>query len=131
MLFIDKYIISAKIQWSIFLANIKKRNGGTAMEAANVYERKALVWKIVNDAIYVDVEGGKLLLNETVKIIWELIDGIRALEDIVDELMKIYGKEMRKNEIEEIVSETMTLMIDNNLIQLKENDDFYGWIKYE
>ena len=91
------------------------------MEAANVYERKALVWKIVNDAIYVDVEGGKLLLNETVKIIWELIDGIRALEDIVDELMKIYGKEMRKNEIEEIVSETMTLMIDNNLIQLKEN----------
>ena len=101
------------------------------MEAANVYERKALVWKIVNDAIYVDVEGGKLLLNETVKIIWELIDGIRALEDIVDELMKIYGKEMRKNEIEEIVSETMTLMIDNNVIQLKENDDFYGWIKYE
>ena len=60
-----------------------------------------------------------------------MIDGIRALEDIVDELMKIYGKEMRKNEIEEIVSETMTLMIDNNLIQLKENDDFYGWIKYE
>lgn len=101
------------------------------MDATMVLERKILVWKTVNDVIYLTVENGKLLLNETVKIIWELVDGIRNIQDIVDELMKIYGAEMSVNEIEDIVNETVCIMFEYDIVRVKQEDEFDGWLQYE
>lgn len=101
------------------------------MENTTVLERKTLVWKIVKDAIFVSSEKGELLLNETVKAVWELVDGTRTIEEIVNELVKIHGGEMSVKEIADVVNETITMMMEYEIVKVRQADEFDGWICYE
>lgn len=101
------------------------------MCANAILERKALIWKNENNAVCINTENGWLILNATVKEVWELLDGGRTNEEVIKIMIERYQNENGIEEIRDIVNETFDLLLENNIVAIKVQDDFDGWIKYE
>ncbi|GMQ61059.1 hypothetical protein [Vallitalea maricola] len=95
-----------------------------------VPEVKTINWKGEGDYAVVNNNFEKLLLNKSVKLVLELINGINTIDDINNILINEYKDTDEPHYIEEIVEESIQLLIDNNIINMKE-DEIDGWLQYE
>ncbi|WP_163192172.1 PqqD family peptide modification chaperone [Clostridium thermarum] len=101
------------------------------MGRSNVAELKVVNWMCDGDSIVIDRGTEKILLNKSAKIVWELIDGINTIQDIIDELVKKYGDQNDEDYLISIVEETMSMLENEQLIIMKAASDFDGWLQYE
>lgn len=100
------------------------------MDKNLVPEVKTINWKGEGDYAVVNNNFEKLLLNKSVKLVLELINGINTIDDINNILIKEYKDTNEPHYIEEIVEESIQLLIHNNIINMKE-DEIDGWLQYE
>ncbi|QUH30859.1 PqqD family peptide modification chaperone [Vallitalea guaymasensis] len=100
------------------------------MDKNLVPEVKTINWKGEGDYAVVNNNFEKLLLNKSVKLVLELINGINTIDDINNILINEYKDTDEPHYIEEIVEESIQLLIDNNIINMKE-DEIDGWLQYE
>ncbi|MCT4687259.1 PqqD family peptide modification chaperone [Vallitalea sp.] len=100
------------------------------MDKNLVPEVKTINWKGEGDYAVVNNNFEKLLLNKSVKLVLELINGINTIDDINNILINEYKDTDEPHCIEEIVEESIQLLIDNNIINMKE-DEIDGWLQYE
>lgn len=100
------------------------------MDKNMVPEVKTINWKGEGDYAVVNNNFEKLLLNKSVKLVFELINGINTIDDINNILINEYKDTDEPHYIEEIVEESIQLLIDNNIINMKE-DEIDGWLQYE
>lgn len=100
------------------------------MDKNLVPEVKTINWKGEGDYAVVNNNFEKLLLNKSVKLVLELINGINTINDINNILINEYKDTDEPHYIEEIVEESIQLLIDNNIINMKE-DEIDGWLQYE
>ncbi|WP_273319907.1 PqqD family peptide modification chaperone [Vallitalea guaymasensis] len=100
------------------------------MDKNMVPEVKTINWKGEGDYAVVNNNFEKLLLNKSVKLVLELINGINTIDDINNILINEYKDTDEPHYIEEIVEESIQLLIDNNIINMKE-DEIDGWLQYE
>jgi len=96
-----------------------------------IVEIKGVLWKIEDGLITFKSEGKKVILNETLSILWRLFDGISSIKNIIDDLYEKYKMENTKEHIEEIVELSIDQLREEKLIVLKDNDEFGGWFDYE
>ena len=100
------------------------------MDKNLVPEVKTINWKGEGDYAVVNNNFEKLLLNKSVKLVLELINGINTIDDINNILINEYKDTDEPHYIEEIVEESIQLLIENNIINMKE-DEIDGWLQYE
>ncbi|GMQ57402.1 hypothetical protein AN1V17_17970 [Vallitalea sediminicola] len=100
------------------------------MDKNLVPEVKTINWKGEGDYAVVNNNFEKLLLNKSVKLVLELINGINTIDDINKILINEYKDTDEPRYIEEIVGKSIQLLIDNNIINMKE-DEIDGWLQYE
>lgn len=101
------------------------------MEATTILERKTLVWQVEKDVIYVDTKDGRLLLNPTVKEVWEMTNGEDTVSDICSKMVLKYQDQNEVEDIVAIVNETVEMLLKYELVEEKKADDFDGWVRYE
>lgn len=101
------------------------------MEKKSVPELKVANWMCEGENVIVDLKTEKLLLNKSAKIVWELIDGINSVEEITNEIIMKYGDQNEEAYLIEIVNETLSMLEKDNLIVIRETNDFDGWLEYE
>ena len=72
-----------------------------------------------------------MILNDSIVKVLECIDGARSVKEIIDKMVFVYGKDNEKNHIEEITIEAISLLIEYDIVEIKQSDEFDGWVIYE
>lgn len=101
------------------------------MNLMNIPEGKVLNWYEEEGNVVIDNGREKLIINETGKIVWELINGVNSIKDIIDYMIKKYGDKNPLEYITEIVEESLQLFSNEGLIIIKTGSEFDGWMQYE
>ncbi|MCL6590259.1 MAG: PqqD family protein [Firmicutes bacterium] len=101
------------------------------MDKTAVPECKTINWKLEGDNVVVNLDGRQqFLLNKSAKLVWEQINGVNTIQDIINELFKKYGDQNSVEYITEIVESSINLFLENGVVLLR-TDDFDGWLQYE
>jgi hypothetical protein len=101
------------------------------MDTSIVYEKNVATWQVNNDVATVQSSSGVLILNPTVKIVWELVDGTKDIDKIMEVIYEKYKHENTRLFIESIVLDSISLLKNHEIIKESDNDIFGGWLKYE
>ena len=95
-------------------------------------EAKAFIWELQEGNVVIEWAGEKIIMNETCSIIWQLIDGVNSIQDIINEVIDNYGGELNETSyLISLVEESIKILQENNLVVLKEGNSFDGWLQYE
>lgn len=92
---------------------------------------KGFLWRIEDGLIKFDSGEETLVFNETLTIVWKKIDGNSNIESICNELYEEYKSEQSKESIDSVVESSIEALLAENLIVVKEPDDFGGWFDYD
>lgn len=101
------------------------------MDENIVLDKRTVICSLEGNAAYIDTENGRYLLNDTIKIVWDLINGSRNIGEIITMAYEKYGDGNTLDEVKDIVNEAVHLLLGIHLVEIREKDMFEGWIKYE
>lgn len=101
------------------------------MDRSNIPEAKVVGWMFENENVVISFGKDKILLNQSSGIVWELIDGVNTIQDIIDEMKKKYGEQNSEEYLGQIVEESIYYFSEAGLIVLKSENDLDGWLQYE
>lgn len=101
------------------------------MDLNKVPEIKTLFWKAVDDCIMVQGEKEKFLFNTSAKAVWEKINGVDSVSEIVDKMYEEYKENYERDYVHEVVVEAINMFTENKLILLRNDNMFDGWLSYE
>jgi hypothetical protein len=88
------------------------------MDTSIVYEKNVATWQVNNDVATVQSSSGVLILNPTVKIVWELVDGTKDIDKIMEVIYEKYKHENTRLFIESIVLDSISIMDPNVKTQI-------------
>lgn len=100
------------------------------MNKNSVPESKTINWKLDGDNAVVLNGNVEFLLNKSATIVWELINGINTIQDVINKMLEMCGDENSEEYITEIVESSIDQFLENGLI-LIQPDDAEGWFQYE
>ena len=101
------------------------------MDLKTIYGRKQYQWRYESGVTCIDTNEGTLMLNDTARKIWELINGKRTVEQILETMVEEYKAENEESFIKEVTDETIEMLLQNGLIEEQDDGMFEGWIEYE
>ena len=101
------------------------------MNINEIPEVTTLNWKEEEGIVIINTGIDKIILNKTASIIWNMINGIDTIEEIIDELKKQYGEDNSEEYLEEITIQAIQEFVDNKMVILKSTNEFDGWLQYE
>jgi hypothetical protein len=101
------------------------------MDALTILVRNIALWESYENSMVVDSNDGKLLLNETTMKVFDCINGIRTIQGVIELMIAKYGNENDYEYITEIVHESLSLLMNYNIVVEKQVDEFEEWIVYE
>lgn len=97
------------------------------MDMSLVPEIKLRNWKMVGNQVVVEGFRSNLLMNETMALVWKNINSINSIQKIIDLIDAEYGEENQRVYIEEIVNEAIDILINEDMIVVREDDGLGGW----
>lgn len=101
------------------------------MNINEIPEVTTLNWKEEEGIVIINTGIDKIILNKTASIIWNMINGIDTIEEIINELKKQYGEDNSEEYLEEITIQAIQEFVDNKMVILKSTNEFDGWLQYE
>lgn len=92
---------------------------------------KGILWKKEGEHITFSQNGQKVILNRSLTSIFNKINGIRTVKDIVNELAVQY-KETSYEDLKANVYYGLDLLYKEGYIYIDQNDDEYGgWYEFD
>lgn len=101
------------------------------MDTSMVPEKEFSVWTLQNDNIVIEFEANKYILNQSSRVVWELIDGVSAVDEIIQQVVDQYGENYTRDYITDIVINALEMLHNEHMIKFYHKNDFDGWLKYE
>lgn len=80
---------------------------------------KTILQKIENDPIVIEIEDERFVFNDTAKEIWDRINGLDCIEEIVEKIHEAHKEDHQKEYVELIVMEAIEIFYDKQFIELK------------
>ena len=107
------------------------RKEKVAMNKELMPEIIVLIWSEEDGNICVQLGTEKIVLNKTASIVWKYIDGFKSVGEIIQEIFEEYKETDSHETVSNVVIESLKMFEKERLINLKEEVDFEGWLKYE
>lgn len=101
------------------------------MRKEMIPELAVMIWDEEEGNVCIQSGTDKLVLNKTASIVWECLDGINTIEDIINIIYDEYKDTDTIENVEKVVEESLEMFEANNLIIIRETMDFDGWLIYE
>lgn len=101
------------------------------MRKEMIPEIAVMIWEEEEGSVCIQAGKEKLILNKTASVVWEYIDGINTIEEIIDKIYEEYKETDSLEIITKVVEESLEMFEKENLIKIRETMDFDGWLKYE
>lgn len=94
-------------------------------------EPKLITWKPEGDNAVIRHADKMFLLNASMRIVWEKINGINTVEDITNQILKEFSDDNDDEHIWDVIETALDSLLKNDLITLKEDYESDGWVQYE
>lgn len=101
------------------------------MEHNMVPEVMIIEWEEQGENIYVKYYEDCLLLNKTASIVWKHIDGIKNIDEIINEIYQENNETDSLEQVTSVVEETLELFQKEKIANIRETMDFDRWLEYE
>jgi hypothetical protein len=95
-------------------------------------ERKIMIleknWILENEFVTIEHSGEKMILNDSLTMIWMEIDGASTAEDIADKIYNRLGGNEDKSDVIAVVQEGLKILETEGIIAFEKQDldDWFG-----
>lgn len=86
------------------------------------------MWKLQDNYVVTEINGDKLVFNDTATIVWRKIDGIKNIKNIINEMQEQFGDQNSLDYIKQITLNCISMFMTYNLIALRSEDFFGEWM---
>lgn len=85
-----------------------------------VFRKVGMELQREENCVLVKGSQGNVLLNVSAGLVWEYIDGIRDVGEIVSNIVRLYGKENSEEHIQAVVQEAIDELLRKKLIERRD-----------
>lgn len=79
-------------------------------------EKSTTLWKMIEDNAVIKYNANQYILNDSAAIVWNMIDGVISIEEIVNNMLLEYGESNSREAIIEVVKDTLNSLSENGFM---------------